>query len=212
MPKLHSDNQITRRQVTTLENTVWIFCIYQWSILRGKKKNKSALTKPPKSITGTRSTWKMCFVKLGSQKLSKWCWNILCSPRSRALEVTCPQLAKKRTSAPQLKFRTAWCSDNNISKQIKPLTCSDPLPAQRLSHARATDPYLFICFNELDNFIVNFPPEQFFCFSSIIHWVQEHQLHTQLSQPERDSKEFVFSHSSFKYSCHYMSKNKENLN
>lgn len=150
----------------------------------------------------------MCFVKLGSQKLSKWCWNILCSgsPHSRALEVTCPQLAKKRTSAPQLKFRTAWCSDNNISKQIKPLTCSDPLPAQRLSHARATDPYLLIRFNELDNFIVNFPPEQFFCFSSIIHWVQEHQLHTQLSQPERDSKEFVFSHSSFKYSCHYMSK------
>lgn len=37
---------------------------------------------------------------------------------------------------------------------------------------------LFIRFNELDNLIINFPPEQFLCFSPVICRVQEHQLHT----------------------------------
>ena len=155
---------------------------------------------------------------MGRQKLSKSCWNILCngSSLSRSLKRTCPQLDKKCMSAPWLKFRGAWlpalCSDHNFSKQMKLSTWSHPLHSQRLSHARVIDTCLFICFNELDNFIVNFSPEQFFCFSSIIHWMQEHQLHTQLPQPETDSREFTFSYSSFKHSRRYISTEKENLN
>lgn len=43
--------------------------------------------------------------------------------------------------------------------------------------------YLFVCFNQLDDFVVNLPPQQLLGFPPIVHRVEEHQLYTQFAEP-----------------------------
>lgn len=53
----------------------------------------------------------------------------------------------------------------------------------RVSSQRCWDTYLFVCLDNLDDLIINFPPEQLLSLTPIVDRVEKHQLHTQLPQP-----------------------------
>lgn len=46
------------------------------------------------------------------------------------------------------------------------------------------DTYLLVGLDNLDDLIVNLPPEQLLGLTAVVYWVEEHQLHTKLPQSE----------------------------
>lgn len=45
-------------------------------------------------------------------------------------------------------------------------------------------PYLLVCLDNLDDLIVNLPPEQLLSLTAVVNGMEKHQLHTKLPQPK----------------------------
>lgn len=43
--------------------------------------------------------------------------------------------------------------------------------------------YLLVCLDDLDDLVVDLPPQKLLSLATIVHRVEKHQLHTQLPQP-----------------------------
>lgn len=52
-----------------------------------------------------------------------------------------------------------------------------------------TSSYLLVSLDNLDDLIVNLPPEQLLGFTAIVNRVEKHQFHTKLPQPENIQEE-----------------------
>lgn len=68
------------------------------------------------------------------------------------------------------------------SKRLSENTIIRSVLLQKKIHQR---PYLLVGLDDLNDLVVDLPPEQLLRLAAVIHRVQEHQLYTQLTQPGR---------------------------